>query len=61
MVDQLGAKRQSACMRSSDIIVSETEATRRLEELIGLAWQDQDIFVKTDNGQLIMLELVKYD
>ena len=61
MVDQLGAKRQSACMRLSDIIVSETEAARRLEEFIGLAWQDQDIFVKTDNGQLIMLELVKYD
>ena len=61
MVDQLCAKRQSACLRPSAIIVAETEAANRLEELIGLAWQGQEIFFKTDNGQLIMLEPVEDD
>ena len=61
MVDQLCAKRQSACMRPSAIIFSETEAAHRLEKLNGLAWQGQEIFIKADNGQLIMLEPVEDD
>ena len=40
------------------IIVSETEAADRLEELMELTVQGQEIIIKAQNGRLIMLELV---
>lgn len=43
------------------MLISETEAAERLEEFLELAWQGQEIFVKADNGQLIMLEPVNGD
>lgn len=43
------------------MIVSETKAADRLEELMELAVQGQEIIIKADNGRLIMLEPVNDD
>jgi hypothetical protein len=48
-------------MPQLSIIVSESEAADRLEELIGLALEGQSVMVEADNGQLIMLEPVSDD
>jgi hypothetical protein len=48
-------------MPQLSIIISESEAADRLEELIGLALEGQRVMVEADNGQLIMLEPVSDD
>lgn len=48
-------------MSPRSIIVSESEAADRLEELIGLALEGEKVLVEADNGQLIMLEPVNDD